>query len=452
MTTTDRLKDIDSLRPHYKVADMFAGVGGFAHAFRLLPCISHEIVWAAEIDEGLRDLYVANFGIRPDGDVTTIDMDTLPDFDVLTAGFPCQPFSVANQSNPGDAHPKSNLFLDILRVADAKRPRFILLENVTALLNKNNTQTLERIVLSLEGLGYSVQYNVYCPTMFGIPHHRPRVFFICKQRSTPTVVMPMQYEPIQPLREYLSECRIHCFSDDIEHIPTPPSLQYAINIWRDFWRLFQLMGIDVGLINGQWLYAEEWGADYPIQKDMQTDALHWTQEYRGAFGRLIYNETDLPRRMQNRIVDDAVLKNAIWNRGFYAANTSWLTQWRNDNYTDISKCCRTFTKARFKIDAPIDFDDMLMTPHSTGVNFTEGTVASCLLTKWDRHPQFISENRSLAPREAAYLQGMGLLAHIRKGNKGSKDFGNAVNSEVVAYILDALLTGESQWITQTPLI
>ena len=437
----------------YKVADMFAGVGGFAHAFRLSN-LQHEVVWASEIDEGLRDLYEVNFGIRPDGDIKEVDEKALPDFDVLTAGFPCQPFSVANQHTQGDAHPKSELFWDIIRVAEAKRPPYILLENVTALLNKNNTQTLKQIVQSLSGLGYSVHYNVYCPTMFGIPHHRPRVFFMCKLDYPLTIVAPMQYKHVQPLREYLAKCRATCYSDDIEHIPIANSLQYPINIWRDFWYKFRLMDIDFETINGQWLYAEEWGADYPIQKDMRAESFpsYKLVEYNGAFGRPIRDTDDLPRRMQDRIVDDAVVKRAFWNRRFYEKNKKWLSKWRNENYTNIMKSCRTFTKARFKVDTPTDFDDMVMTTYSTGVTFTRGHVAQCLMTKWDRHPQFINESRSLAPREAAYLQGMGLLENIRKGNKGSKDFGNAVNAEVVSYILEALLTGESQWTTQAFLI
>ena len=117
----------DTRRPSFTFIDLFAGIGGFHHG---LASIGGECVFASEIDEDAASVYEATFGIRPAGDIREIDEHSVPDHDVLCAGFPCQAFSKAGYQQGLKDETRGTLFFDIARILEAKRPRFIMLENV----------------------------------------------------------------------------------------------------------------------------------------------------------------------------------------------------------------------------------------------------------------------------------------------------------------------------------
>lgn len=168
--------------------DLFAGIGGFHLA---LDSLGGKCVFASEIDEGARSTYKHNFeGLDPslfsDGmfnsDIRAISPDEIPDFDVLCAGFPCQPFSQAGHKRGFDDTHKSergNLFFNIADILKAKRPKAFFLENVRGLLKHDNGNTFKviRDVLERE-LGYSVYWKVVKASDYGLPQLRPRVFIV----------------------------------------------------------------------------------------------------------------------------------------------------------------------------------------------------------------------------------------------------------------------------------
>lgn len=110
--------------------DLFAGIGGFRVA---LEAEGLRCVFSSEIDQYAREAYAANFGEFPSGDITQINAEDIPTFDVLCAGFPCQPFSIAGKHRHQD-DPRGNLFLEIVRIADYHKPKVLLLENVPHIL------------------------------------------------------------------------------------------------------------------------------------------------------------------------------------------------------------------------------------------------------------------------------------------------------------------------------
>ena len=137
----------------------------------------------SEIDKHAISIYEKYFKHKNYGDIRKIRARNLPDFDLLIGGFPCQSFSIAGKRK-GFADTRGTLFFEIARIASAKRPRFLLLENVKGLLNHENGRTFGVILRTLDGLGYDIQWQVLNSKDFGVPQNRERVFIVGHLRGT----------------------------------------------------------------------------------------------------------------------------------------------------------------------------------------------------------------------------------------------------------------------------
>ena len=138
----------------------------------------------SEIDKYATTIYQKHFTNHKNyGDITKIDAGTLPDFDLLVGGFPCQSFSIAGKRK-GFEDTRGTLFFDIARILQAKRPRRILLENVKGLLSHDNGNTFKTIISTLAELGYDLQWQVLNSKNFGVPQNRERVFIVGHLRET----------------------------------------------------------------------------------------------------------------------------------------------------------------------------------------------------------------------------------------------------------------------------
>jgi DNA (cytosine-5)-methyltransferase 1 len=135
-------------------------------------------VFACDIDEGIRTIYKANYGIDVHGDIRSVVCDRIPDFDILCAGFPCQPFSIAGNGEGFDDKEKGNLFYDILKIVDAKSPRMCILENVKNLKTHDSGRTYQTIETELTKRGYAVTSKVLNAVDYGSPQARQRIFIV----------------------------------------------------------------------------------------------------------------------------------------------------------------------------------------------------------------------------------------------------------------------------------
>lgn len=168
-----------------RVFDTFAGYGGAHFGFKKTK-IPHEVIGFSEIDSYADYIYKYNHGdIKNYGDITKINPKELPDFDVFTGGFPCQPFSQAG-ARLGELDTRGTLFYDIIRICSVKKPKLILLENVKGITTKKHTHTLEKIVSELKNLGYHVDYKVLNSKDFGIPQNRERLWIVASKKKFPT--------------------------------------------------------------------------------------------------------------------------------------------------------------------------------------------------------------------------------------------------------------------------
>ena len=165
-----------------KLFSMFSGYGGAEFALKKAN-IDFECVGFSEIDKFAIQCYLQNHGdIKNYGDCTTIKVEELPDFDLLTGGFPCQSFSTAG-NGLGELDTRGTLFHDIIRIAEAKQPKYILLENVKGLTTKKHKETFEKIISELERIGYVVNTKVLNSKNYGIPQSRDRVWFVCFRKD-----------------------------------------------------------------------------------------------------------------------------------------------------------------------------------------------------------------------------------------------------------------------------
>lgn len=160
---------------------LFSGIGGFEVGIGN----QHECIGYSEIDTHAIRTYERHFPNHKNyGDITKIDATTLPDFELLVGGFPCQPFSYAGKRR-GFTDTRGTLFFDICRILAEKRPRLLLLENVKGLISHDEGRTFGTIISTLDELGYDCQWEVLNSKDYGVPQSRKRIYIIGNLRGTP---------------------------------------------------------------------------------------------------------------------------------------------------------------------------------------------------------------------------------------------------------------------------
>jgi DNA (cytosine-5)-methyltransferase 1 len=158
-----------------RVFEAFAGYGGASFGLKKSG-IPHKVIGYSEFDKFASEIFEINHpGIKNFGDITKIEPTDLPDFDMFTGGFPCQPFSSAGLGQ-GELDIRGTLFYDIIRICEVKKPKHLLLENVKGLTTKRHEKTLATIKSELERLGYNLDIRLLNTKEFGIPQNRERVW------------------------------------------------------------------------------------------------------------------------------------------------------------------------------------------------------------------------------------------------------------------------------------
>ena len=154
---TPKYGDRDYLiKNNLKFIDLFAGIGGFRIA---LEKVGAKCVFSSEWDKYARQTYQANFSETPFGDITKIDPVTIPDFDILCAGFPCQPFSSIGKREGFKHKTQGTLFYEIVKILDSKKPIAFILENVPGIINHDSGKTIQIILESLNKNCSSIVIN-----------------------------------------------------------------------------------------------------------------------------------------------------------------------------------------------------------------------------------------------------------------------------------------------------
>lgn len=199
--------------PKFTFIDLFAGIGGIRLAYQKA---GGKCVFSSEYNKFAKVTYEANFGEVPFGDITIIDEKSIPNHDVLLAGFPCQPFSIAGVSKKnslGRQHgfldeTQGTLFFDIARILKEKKPKALMLENVKNLVAHDKGKTFEVIYNTLDELGYSIHFRVLDGKHF-VPQHRERIIIVGFDRDVfkgnENFEFPNLPEPPMVIRDILED-------------------------------------------------------------------------------------------------------------------------------------------------------------------------------------------------------------------------------------------------------
>ena len=173
--------------------DLFAGIGGIRLGYQSL---GGKCVFSSEWDKAAAKTYFSNFGEHPFGDIQKINPDDIPDFDVLLAGFPCQPFSIIGDKEGFKHETQGTLFFSIEKILLAKKPKAFMLENVRNLTAHDHGRTFKIILSHLQNAGYDVHYKVLNALDYGVPQKRERIIIcgFCKP-------VKFEFPPPVPLEE-----------------------------------------------------------------------------------------------------------------------------------------------------------------------------------------------------------------------------------------------------------
>lgn len=163
------------MKEKLRVFEAFAGYGGASFGLKKAK-IKHEVIGYSEFDKYASEIFELNHPkIKAFGDITLINPKDLPDFDLFTGGFPCQPFSSAGLGK-GELDIRGTLFYDVIRICEAKKPKHILLENVKGLTTKRHKDTFEKILSELKRMGYDVSWKVLNSKDYGNAQNRERLW------------------------------------------------------------------------------------------------------------------------------------------------------------------------------------------------------------------------------------------------------------------------------------
>lgn len=425
----------------FTFVDLFAGLGGFHIA---LENLGGRAVFAAEWDPVLNALYQENYGLKPWGDVSQLDdvANQVPDHDVLTAGFPCQPFSKAGEQLGFEHTLQGQLFFKVFEVLDKKRPSRFILENVPNILKHDGGKTLAKIEGLLRDLNYDVKIERFSPHDFGIPQVRERAYFIGSQQGLDAFEWPTKHPGPTDIKDVL----------DVDAVPkraVPDQTLRAIEAWDDFLRSSPE---NVKLPSFP-IWAMEFGATYPYAEATPAALLaelgpKSLDKFLGSFGaplRGLDPSTQLAKiPSHGRRLDFTFPRWKVsfiaQNRAFYASNRDWidpwLKRWRPWEWSSSLQ--------KFEWNAQggaRSIDEYVLQIRASGVRVKRTNTAPSLIAMTHTQVPILGwDRRYMTPQECARLQSLDSIKLPQSDLHAYKALGNAVNAKVVEEIARPLVT------------
>ena len=439
VSLADHLRN-DREKGELRFVDLFAGLGGFHLALRNL---GHRCVFASEIDETLRSTYLRNFGMTPSGDIRDVRVESIPDHDILCAGFPCQPFSKARDYSGLEDPELSELYLQILRVIRHHHPKFLILENVPNFEKHENGQTWERVQDLLRAEGYSVRLTKLSPHEFGIPQIRQRIYIVASLASLSQFRWPEKTNGDVSIDSVLD-------FDPEEARQIPEQVERCIDVWQEFLDL-----VPKAEKVPHPLWSMEFGATYRYQRTTPWATNEETlRSQRGVHGASLV-KANTKAEMLALLPSHARTEQARFpkwkigfirkNREFYTRHRSWLDDWMEK----IREFPSSFQKLEWNCREKDPRQEVrrirnyVIQIRASGVRVKRKTTAPSLVAMTATQVPIIGwEGRYMTPLECKRLQSMDGLDLPDRNTRAYAALGNAINVEVAQQVAEALLATE----------
>lgn len=396
----------------FRFIDLFAGIGGFHQAMRFL---GGECIMAAEINQACIKTYRANFKTREGkirGDVNQIDPETIDDFDVLCAGFPCQPFSKAGLQKGFKDETRGNLFYGIMRILDKHEEcKYVILENVRNLADK--TENWEVIKSELEKRNFVITKNpiILSPSDFGIPQKRERVYILgIKRNECISKIKNKGYidESDLNIQKHKKKCKMGSAMDILERdaakkYRVSSEQELMLEAWEEFRENTNLKVIG-----------------FPI----------WIS----CFGVGIDNDEDSRKAIGYYKMPDWKKKYVDKNRALYLANRHFIDAWIQKY--DMRSRIKLFQKFEWNCgEDVVDMKSGIIQIRQSGIRVKRPDYYPSLVAIvntpiiWDKQKEYF---RFITPREAANLQNFDKRYKFVGSDKNIyKQLGNSVNVRIL---------------------
>lgn len=423
-----------------KFIDLFAGIGGFHKA---LSELGHECVFASELDPVLRETYKLNWGkdINIHGDIRKIvkdNIEIIPDHDILCAGFPCQPFSKAGKQL-GREDERGTLFDEIVKILEARTPKFFILENVRFIAKHNNEETWNAMKADFQRLGYDVDHRDYSPHDFGIPQHRQRIFIVGALGKN--ALNHFSFDKVDKHKKSIIELENFIELRPVNAKKLPKANQICIKLWQE---LIDAIPKETK-IPGFPIWGMEFGADYPYE-EMYPHILSTKElsEYKGNFGISLKGLTkeqqfaNLPSyaRVDHKFPDwkQRYIKQ---NRQFYKDNKKHIKAVVNK----IAKLpSQSWQKLEWNVgDSKRKINKYILQFRASGVRIKKPDIFPSLVCTNTQIPIIGWENRYITRKEGLKLQSLQGITLPENDNAAFKALGNSVNAKIVKLIATQLL-------------
>lgn len=406
-----------------KFIDICCGIGGFHQA---LANMGMKCVMACDIDKSCRENYKINYNIEPLSNVSEIDLNDIPGFDVLCAGFPCQPFSKAGQQN-GFEDSRGNIFFDICKIINHKNPKFIILENVRNLSSHDKGNTWKTIKNTITELGYNTYDDplILNTLYFGVPQSRERVVILCKRKDIGDL-------PILPKisKKTIKDTNLKTILEktvDKKYVINK-KFQTVEKIWNDFLHILINNNIPIPKFP---IWTDWWdsdGLDTTVTKIDKNLSTVENNESISIKQKLFYKK-------YKSVIDK--------NRCFYQTNIKLIEPWLTNSRKNIL-WKGAVRKMEYQVKSGnLDMNNTLWSPRGSGVRIKDVNYAPTLVAMASMIPVYGPESRQLTPRECARLQSFSEDYIIFPDDKISyKQFGNAVNVKMIEKSARFLINNE----------
>ncbi|OAB49165.1 DNA cytosine methyltransferase [Mycoplasmopsis gallinarum] len=379
----------------FKFIDLFAGIGGFHQA---LSQLNGQCVFASEIDKFAINTYMENYKLDADNDITKVNINNIPKYDVLCAGFPCQAFSKAGKRMGFADKTKGTLFFEIAKILEKTKPKFIILENVRNLISHDNGNTIKIIKEVLDELNYNIKVVIMSPHQIGIPQLRERVYILGVRKE---------------------------IYNELLNIEIPKVNKSLINNYD-----FNIL--DSSFVND----------DYKISKHEEMVLNCWDEFYNGIKEKVLGFPIWVSEFTSNSSLDNLPKWKAnfcLKNRNLYLNNKTFIDKWlKKWNY--LQNFNNTEKKFEWQAGEHItSLWDGFIQFRPSGIRVKRPNLFPTLVAMV-QIPIIGKYKRYLSPREVARLQSFP-DSFIPNANKyqAYKQFGNAVNVKCIKFLAEQLL-------------